>query len=78
MSQKNVERVIGQLVTDEAFRSRFTSDPRAALAELAQRGIELSPCELHALLQIDARVMSRCANAIDPRLQKSDLRGGAR
>jgi len=78
MSQANVERVIGQLLTDEAFRQRFADDPQAALQDLAQRGVELNACEQQALLRMDPRVLSRCAQAIDPRLQKTDLRGGAR
>ena len=77
MSQPNVERVIGQLVTDEAFRRGFAEDPRSALQDLTQRGFQLNPCEVEALLAIDLRVLERCANAIDPRLQKSDLRGRA-
>jgi putative modified peptide len=77
MSHVNVERVIGQLVTDEAFRRRFTSDPSSALQDLAQGGIELNPCEVQALLCIDPRALARCADAIDPRLQKTDLRGEA-
>jgi hypothetical protein len=78
MSQTNVERVIGQLVTDEAFRRRFAHDPSAALHELAQNGMQLNPCEVEALLGLDLRALARCANAIDPRLQKSDLRGRIR
>jgi len=78
MSQANVERVIGQLLTDEAFRRCFTHDPRSALLELAQSGVELNACEVDALLCIDPRALARCAHAIDPRLQKTDLRGGAR
>jgi hypothetical protein len=75
MSQTHVERVIGQLVTDEAFRRRFAHDPRTALLELAERGVQLNACETEALLHIDLRALARCADAIDPRLQKTDLRG---
>jgi hypothetical protein len=75
VSQPNVERVIGQLVTDEAFRSRFTQDPRTTLRQLSERGFELTPCELQALVSLDPRVIARLAGAIDPRLQKTDLRG---
>ncbi len=78
MSQVNVERVIGRLVTDEAFRRRFTRDPRATLQDLVNGGVELNPCEVHALLGIDPRLLALCASAIDPRLQKTDLHGGAR
>lgn len=77
MSQINVERVIGLLVTDEAFRRRFQADPRATLEALTSNGMELTPCELGALLTIDSRLTSRFADALDPRLQKTDLRGCA-
>jgi len=78
MSQVNVERVIGRLMTDEAFRRRFSADAAATLQELLSRGTDLNPCEVQALLAIDARILSLCAKAIDPRLQKTDLQGGAR
>lgn len=76
MSQSNVERVIGLLATDEAFRRRFVEDPWAALQSLVERGVELTGCELHALVRIDPRHLGRFADALDPRLQKTDLQGG--
>jgi hypothetical protein len=66
MSQRNVERVIGRLVTDEAFRRQFVSDPLAVLND----------CEVRALAAIDLQAVARFTDAIDPRLQKSDLHGG--
>jgi hypothetical protein len=75
LSQPNVERVIGRLVTDEAFRSRFATDPCAVLRELAASGVELTWCEVRALVAIDQRAIARFAAAVDPRLQKSDLHG---
>ncbi|MDM7916330.1 MAG: Os1348 family NHLP clan protein [Candidatus Eisenbacteria bacterium] len=76
MSHSTVERVIGWLATDEAFRRRFSKDPGAALQELVERGFQLTPCELHALQSIDSRRLARFAEALDPRLQKTDLQGG--
>jgi hypothetical protein len=76
MSQHNVEKVIGRLVTDEAFRRGFVEDPAAALASLAERGVELTECERQALRTVDAGLLTRFADTIDPSLQKSDLRGG--
>lgn len=70
MSQRNVERVIGRLVTDEQFRRRFESGPVQALQEIAAAGIELTDVEMRALAGLDARLVSRFADAIDPRLQK--------
>lgn len=76
MSQRNVERVIGRLVTDEAFRFEFVRDPDAALRALASRGFELTECELEALRAVDPRMVSFFADSIDPCLQKTDLGGG--
>lgn len=76
MSQSNVERVIGRLVTDEAFRRRFSVDPSAVLREWRAGGLELTDCELRVLSAFDSRLAARCAKAIDPRLQKADLTGG--
>lgn len=75
MSQRNVERVIGRLVTDEAFRRRFSRDPADTLRSLTDIGIDLTVCELQALVAIDPGLVTRFADAIDPRLQKTDLQG---
>ena len=76
MSQRNVERVIGRLVTDEGFRRRFAREPESALRETVGAGLELTECEMHALANIDARLVERFADALDPRLQKTDIPGG--
>ena len=76
MSQQNVERVMGRLLTDDGFRRRFAADPPAELAALTAGGVELTSCELAALARFDARVAERCARAVDPRLLKADLRAG--
>ena len=76
MSQRNVERVIGRLVTDEAFRYRFAEDPDAALREMIECGAELTCLELQALASVDPRLVERIAKAIDPRIQKIDAHGG--
>ena len=77
MSQVHVERVIGLLATDEGLRRRFTSDPCAALLDLVDKGTELTHRELHSLASLDPHALSRFAQSIDARLQKSDLKGGA-
>ena len=76
MSQANVERVIGLLATDEGLRRRFTNNPHAALREMAERGLELTTCERWSLAHMDPRELVRFADAIGPRLQRTDLRGG--
>jgi hypothetical protein len=76
MSQPSVERVIGRLVTDEALRRRFTQNPRGAVDELVESGIELNPCEQRAIAALDPQVLQWFADRLDPRIQKSDLRCG--
>src|SRR6266704_5824391 len=76
MSQRGVERVIGQLATDEGLRRQFQKDPRAAVQALVERGLELNECERASLLCLDAREIARFARAIDPRLQRIESHGG--
>jgi len=75
MSQVNVERIIGLLATDEGMRRKFNGNPRAALEEMVERGLELNECERWALAHLDPRELERFAGSMDSRLQKSDLGG---
>jgi len=75
VSQRNVERILGRLVSDEGFRRRYWSDPEAVLAELIAAGGELNPCERRALLALEREPVERLAAALDPCIQKSDLNG---
>ena len=77
MSQTCVERIIGLLATDEGLRRRFRKNPRAALQEMLDRGLELNECEMASLVALDAREIARFARKIDPRLQKIDVGGGS-
>jgi hypothetical protein len=77
MSQRNVEKIIGLLATDEGLRSRFRTDPKGTLHELLAMGLELSECEFEALRGLSPRRLTQFAEALDPRLQKSDLKKGA-
>ena len=72
MSQANVERIVGRLVTDERFRRRFWQERTTALAELIEAGCELNPCERSALAALSQESVESFAAAIDPRLQKTD------
>lgn len=70
---RHVERVIGRLVTDEAFRAAFEADPRGTLADVSRSGLELSIEEVEALLATDRAAWGRTARTLDERLQKVDL-----
>jgi hypothetical protein len=76
MSQSNVERVVGLLVTDEAMRRRFADDPYDTLQRLSESGFGLTYCERQALASIDPNHLERFAEKIDPRLLKADLKEG--
>lgn len=71
MSQRNVEQVIGKLATDEGFRQKFEANREAALTE---SGLQLTPVEQRALLDLDLDAAARFAGCLDPRIQKISLR----
>lgn len=75
MSQRNVEMVVGRLVTDEGFRRRFAAAPRTTIQELIEGGLDLNPCESRALSALDANWIERFAQEIDPCIQKIEIEG---
>lgn len=74
MAQRNIEMIIGRLITDEQFRAEFLHNPEKTLATLHDCGIELSRTEIAALLKTDGSLWARTAERIDPRLQKVSLK----
>jgi hypothetical protein len=77
MSQANVERIVGRLVTDEDFRGAFHLDPERVVRGLLDRGCDLTRAETETLVALDPLTLEQFANALDPRLQKASLRGAA-
>lgn len=77
MSQKNVEIIIGKLATDEEFRQQFQTDPAKTVLELKDRGFDLTPAEVSALVTTDVSALERAAESIDPRLQRASLRSSS-
>lgn len=75
MSHRDVERVLGRLITDESLRGRFAADAAGTLGELREAGLELTPCEAEALAALPAAPLEELARALDPRLEKCDLGG---
>jgi hypothetical protein len=73
MSQRNVQLVIGRLVTDEELRQRFLRAPVETLAELSERGWDLTRAEVEALLETDLDVWSWVAKRLPSRLQRCSL-----
>ena len=74
MSQRNVEQVIGKLATDEGFRRRFEVNREVALTEVMANGLQLTPVERRALLDLNVGACERFAGCLDPRIQKISLR----
>jgi hypothetical protein len=75
MSQVNVERIVGRLVTDEEFRRAFHEDPERVVRGLADRAFELTRAEVETLIALDPNTLEQFADSLDPRLQKASLRG---
>jgi hypothetical protein len=71
---RNIEILIGRLITDEEFRRAFRHDPRSTLANAAAWGLELTASEANALLDTDPHLWDRVASEVDARLQKASLR----
>lgn len=76
MSQKTVQLIIGQILTDEEFRDDFLERPIETLAFLRDRGYELTNVEVDALAQTDRRFWAVGADWIDGRLQRCRLNDG--
>lgn len=74
MSQKNVQLVIGRLLTDEELRSAFAHAPYETLAALSERGWELTPGEIDALLETDRGLWTAVAHRLPSRLQRCSIR----
>jgi hypothetical protein len=75
MSQANVEKIVGRLVTDEDFRRAFHENAERVVRDLTERGWELTRAEIATLVALDPLTLERFADSLDPRLQKASLRG---
>lgn len=74
MSQRNVEQVIGKLATDEGFRRRFQVNREVALMEAMAEGLQLTPVERRAILDLNVNACEQFAGCLDPRIQKISVR----
>jgi hypothetical protein len=74
MSQRTVQRVIGQLLTDDELRRRFVLKPAETIADLRDQGYELTRAETDAILQTDVTLWDAAAARIHPRLQRCCLK----
>ena len=74
MSQRNVEMLIGRLLTDEEMRRQFVRMPARAIEDFCRQGWELTNGEMEALAATDATVWSELASRIPSRLQRCSLK----
>ena len=70
MSQRNIELLIGRLLTDDDFRLAFVRNLAKTLAVFIDSGHELTPQEIHALMASSPSFWSDVASQLDPRLRK--------
>jgi hypothetical protein len=73
MSQRTVQLLIGQIVTDEDLRRQFIAAPAATLAAIRDQGLELTRLEIQALIDTDPAFWEKAARTINPRLQRCSL-----
>ena len=76
MAQKNVQLIIGRVLTDEEVRADFLKRPNATLASLRDQGFELTNIEVDALTRTDGQLWRCGAEWIDPRIQRCRLNLG--
>ena len=65
MSQRDVERTLGRLLTDQGFRELFFVDPGRASMTL---GLQLAPHEVEALLRVPGSALAALAGRLDDRI----------
>jgi hypothetical protein len=65
MSQRDVERTLGRLLTDQDFRDEFFLDPARASLTL---GNQLTPHEVEALLRVPRSTFATLGARLDNRI----------
>ena len=65
MTQRDVERTLGRLLTDENFRDEFFLDPAGACLVL---GVQLAPHEAEALLRVPRSMLATLGDRLDDRI----------
>jgi hypothetical protein len=78
VAHRNVETVIGRLVTDPLIRRRFVENPAAVLRQLQEEGCELTAVEVDALSATDPEAIRSFAQSIDRRIRKAETQRSPR
>jgi hypothetical protein len=70
MSQRDVERTLGRLLTDPCFRRDFFRNPALACIEC---GLQLATHEIEALLRVPPRRLASLGGDLDDRICRLDI-----
>ena len=70
MSQRDVERTLGRLLTDQGFRDEFFRDPVHACLQV---GIQLTPHEIEAVLRVPRPALVSLGARLDDRICRLHL-----
>ena len=74
MSQRDVETLLGRLLTDHEFRARFYRDPASVcIAE----GFEVSVRELEAVAAIQEAQLAAFSTQLDERIVRASIEADA-
>jgi hypothetical protein len=73
MSQRDVERALGRMLTDEGFQQDFFRDPARTCLLL---GIQLEPQEVEALLRVPRSMLATLGARLDDRICRLNIQRG--
>ena len=73
MSQRDVERTLGRLLTDKGFREDFFRDPARVCLLL---GIQLAPQEVEALFRVPRSALATLGARLDDRICRLHIERG--
>ena len=73
MSQRDVERALGRMLTDEDFQQDFFRDPARTCLLL---GIQLEPQEVEALLRVPRSMLATLGARLDDRICRLNIQRG--
>jgi hypothetical protein len=71
MSQKNVEILLGKILTDGSFREEFFPVASSSFELVESRGLELTAVEKQALALLSRRSFEHLARSLDSRICRS-------
>ena len=77
MSQKNVEALLGKILTDDRFRNSFLPVAPASFDLASRFGLEFTAVERAALATLRRRAFEWLARELDPRISRSCPSGEA-